>query len=73
VISAIGFAFRIDATAGSVCTTSPSELGLMIRMLLMVVVDFFLCVSHDPKQIPDLSITSAITDRGTAGEALIVT
>ena len=35
VISALGFAFRMDATAGSVCTMSPSELGLIIRMRLM--------------------------------------
>src|SRR5437868_15256208 len=29
---AFGCASRIAATAGSVCTTSPSELGLMIKM-----------------------------------------
>jgi len=32
VISASGQASRIKATAGKVCTTSPSELGLMIKM-----------------------------------------
>ena len=32
VIFAPGLASRIAATAGNVCTTSPSELGLMIRM-----------------------------------------
>ncbi len=32
VISARGYASRSDATAGSVWTMSPSELGLMIKI-----------------------------------------
>src|SRR2546430_2254614 len=40
VISAAGCASRIAATAGSVWTISPSELGLMMRMDLMSAAKF---------------------------------
>ena len=47
VISAFGLASRIAATAGSVCTTSPSELGLMIRIDLISDFKERRCHRHD--------------------------